>query len=119
MKETNQSAVGTSFHMITVSATVEQLQAILGTPAYSDNDGEDKVNFSWQMETNEDNVFTVYDWKEYRPISKNELITWHIGSKSLTTSLTAFDEIQAELSKNTKHLLSNTEADLLSQNHLS
>ena len=38
-----------------------------------------KVNFDWQMQTDGGKVFTVYDWKEYRPLLPDEEICWHVG----------------------------------------
>ena len=46
------------------------------------NTGEGKVNFEWDMETEDGVVFTIYDWKEGRPLRKYEMIEWHIGAKS-------------------------------------
>ena len=52
---------------------------MLGEPEYSGNDGKDKVNFEWEIEANEGDLCTVYDWKEYRSLDENETIEWHIG----------------------------------------
>lgn len=98
MKPTTQSAVGTSFHNSTVNATVNQLRKILGEPLFEDNKGDDKVNFEWELETEDGEVFTVYDWKEYRSISEDEVINWHIGAKHWTVSNRAEEEIKAALS---------------------
>ncbi len=97
MKKTNQSPVGTSYHNCTITATVNELKAILGEPVHSENDGEDKVNFEWNMETNEGDVFTVYDWKEYRKISEDEKINWHIGGKSGGITIQAQAELATAL----------------------
>lgn len=93
MKKTTKEATGTSFHGSTINATVNELTAILGKPDCYTNDGEDKVNFEWEMETDNGDIFTVYDWKEYRPLDKDEIIRWHIGgmSEGITT------QAQAEL----------------------
>lgn len=98
MKQTTQSATGTSFYNCTVKATVTELKAILGEPCFSDNDGSDKVNFEWEMETSGGYIFTVYDWKEYRTISEDEVITWHIGGKSANVTIQAQAEIITALS---------------------
>jgi hypothetical protein len=97
MQKTSKSTGGTSFHGSTVVATVAELKQVLGEPAYSCNDGEDKVNFEWEMETEAGEVFTVYDWKEYRPISENEEIEWHIGGMSGRITGDAAAEVIAEL----------------------
>ncbi len=92
-KDTN----GTSYHDTTISATVNQLTAAFGEP-YDNNTGEDKVNFEWDMETEDGEVFTIYDWKEYRIISKNEIIEWHIGGHSVEVTEKAAEEIKESLS---------------------
>jgi hypothetical protein len=50
------------------------------------------------METEDGEVFTIYDWKEYRMIDVNEKIEWHIGSFSKGNSLDAQSEVLKELS---------------------
>jgi len=91
-KKTYQDTDGTSFHGVTIRATVDQLTKAFGEP-YDSNSGEDKVNFVWDMENNEGEVFTIYDWKEYRVLKSDEMITWHIGAKSKSDSNVAEREI--------------------------
>ena len=97
MKQTTQSGVGTSFHSVTFKATVNELRGILGKPTCDENTGDDKINFEWVMETESGEVFTVYDWKEYRVISENEEIEWHIGGKNEAVTITAREEIKTAL----------------------
>jgi hypothetical protein len=97
MKKTNKEAIGTSFHSTTIKATVNDLKTILGEPLFSDNDGQDKVNFEWEMETDNGNVFTVYDWKEYRSIDADEPIVWHIGGMDASITEQAKKEIETAL----------------------
>lgn len=97
MKATFKSASGTSFHDTTFSATVQDLRKILGLPRHERNDGEDKTNFEWVMETEEGDVFTVYDWKEYRALEEDEMIEWHIGGKSGRITEKALKEIEDAL----------------------
>ena len=84
-KLSNKNA-STSFHFITIRTTVTKLTEVLGEAQIIDNTGDDKVNFDWNCETEDGDVFTIYDWKEYRPIGLNEMIEFHIGgeSKSIT-----------------------------------
>ena len=96
-KKTYKNVDGTSFHGVTIRATVEQLTNAFGEPD-NNNTGEDKVNFVWDMETEEGDVFTTYDWKEYRSLNLDEVIEWHIGANSKMISLNAKDEITRELS---------------------
>ena len=91
-KKTYQLTDGTSFHGVVIRATVNQLTKAFGEP-YNNNTGEDKVNFEWEMETDEGEVFTIYDWKEGRPIGRDEFVTWHIGAKSKSDSNVAEREI--------------------------
>ena len=92
-KLTNQNTDGTSFQGVVIRATVNQLISALGDPSMEYNTGEDKVNFEWEMETNEGEVFCIYDWKEGRPLGKDEFVTWHIGAKSKSVSNDAEREI--------------------------
>lgn len=98
MKHTFKSAIGTSFHETTFSATVEDLREILGIPRHQNNSGEDKVNFEWVLETEDGEVFTVYDWKEYHEIDEEmEDIDWHIGGETKAITEKALEEIESAL----------------------
>ena len=99
MKPTRKSVNGTSFHNTVITATVEQLRQILGEPVCEQNDGEDKVNFEWEMETESGAPFTVYDWKEYRQIGEHEVIEWHIGGHRSIETAQAAIEISNALAK--------------------
>ena len=79
MKPTTKSSSGTSFFGHEVYTTVNDLTKVCGEPVYDGNDGQDKVNFEWEMELDSGDVFTIYDWKEYRSIDKNEPIEFQIG----------------------------------------
>jgi len=94
MKKTRQSVGGTSFHGTTIVASVEELRQILGEPVIEGNDGQDKTNFEWEMETDSEDTFTVYDWKEYRPLSETEEIEWHIGGFNKSATERAKVEIE-------------------------
>jgi hypothetical protein len=96
-EETYKKVDGTSFCNTTIKATVSQLIEILGQPNFADNDGEDKVNFEWERENSRGNVFTVYDWKNYRPIGKDENIEWHIGGFNNSDTEQAKEDINAAL----------------------
>ena len=99
MKKTFKEIGGTSFHDTTISATIHTLTKILGEPTYSGNDGEGKINYEWEMETSGDDVFTVYDWKEYRILDEHEIIEWHIGGMSKAITEQAKNEIYEALGK--------------------
>ena len=91
--KTIKSTSGTSFYDVTFKASVNKLISIIGEPTMEDNTGEDKVNFDWHMENDGGDVFTIYDWKEYRELDKNEIIEWHIGAKSKSVSTVAKVEL--------------------------
>jgi hypothetical protein len=94
MKKTFKEIGGTSFYDTVIESTVNELKHILGEPEYDGNDGEDKVNFEWEMETDNGDVFTVYDWKEYRSLSGNEVVEWHIGGFNKDVTEQAKREIE-------------------------
>ena len=80
IKKTEQSADGTSFHGITIETTLGRLRAAFGDPQWECNDGSDKTNIDYELETSDGDVFTVYDWKKYRPIGEDEVLDFHIGA---------------------------------------
>ena len=99
MKPTTKSIDGTSFHDTTIKCSVSTLKKVLGEPEYEPNDGQDKVNFEWDMETNNGDVFTVYDWKEYRSLNEDDMIEWHIGGYDKKTTEQAKHEIREAIAK--------------------
>ena len=92
-KQTNSNTDGTSFHQVTFKATVNQLKQTFGEPSMEDNTGEDKVNFEWDMETEEGDVFSIYDWKEYKELDLDKAYEWHIGAHSKSVSNDAYEEL--------------------------
>lgn len=98
MKHTKKSASGTSFFGDVFQAKVSDLRTILGQPKFEHNDGQDKTNLDWTMETESGEAFTVYDWKYYRPLDEEEMVEWHIGGKSGIVTEVALAEITNALS---------------------
>ena len=96
-KKSNQSLSRTSFHNVTFKASVQDLTKVFGEPDYEDNTGNDKVNFEWVMETEDGEVFAIYDYKYYRELDLTEQIEWNIGSHSRDISGEAQYEIVREL----------------------
>lgn len=92
-KKSDKNASGTSFFNDTIQASVTDLIKMFGEPDDDNNTGDDKVNFEWICETEAGDVFTIYDWKEYRPISRTEIVSWHIGSTSSRVTDQAVNEI--------------------------
>ena len=101
MKPTNKSLNGTSFHMSTVSATVNQLKQVLGEVRYT-GDFDDKVQNEWLMELKNGDVFSVYDWKEYKQYSNDDVIEWHIGGHDRTITERAKQQLIKLLNEKTK-----------------
>jgi len=93
MRQTNQSSNNTSFHGHTVLATMDQLVKVCGEPQY-DGSGDDKVQYEWDMETEDGRVFTIYDWKEYRYFRNDEVIKWHIGAHDGYTAACGQSELE-------------------------
>ena len=92
IKKTNKSLDGTSFHGATFSATLADLQVILGAPN-GGGDHHDKVQNEWELELEDGTVFSVYDWKEYRRYTDKETIEWHIGGKDQKDTFVAQDTL--------------------------
>ena len=92
IKRTNKSLDGTSFHGATFSATLADLQVILGAPN-NGGDHHDKVQNEWELELEDGTVFSVYDWKEYRRYTDKETIEWHIGGMNQKDTFVAQDTL--------------------------
>ena len=98
MKKTKQMT-GSGFYEETILATVTELVKILGEPQYGRGDVEDKVQYDWEMETDDGQYFTIYDWKEYYDFGEDELIRWHIGGKDVSATKKGRAELFKELNK--------------------
>lgn len=99
MKKTEQSANGTSFHNVTIKTTVNELTRVLGEPSFTGDPIEDKVTVEWVCENNNGEVVTIYDWKEYRFIGRDELIEFHLGGHKLIHTLEGKEELVKLLNK--------------------
>lgn len=77
--ETIKDANGTSFHGTTITTTPRKLIERFPNSYHEQNNGEDKTNFDFVLQNGNGDVFTIYDWKEYRPIGLDEQIEFHIG----------------------------------------
>lgn len=85
----NKDATGTSWHGQIWTATYNDMVKAIGEPQYSGNDGRDKVNYEWTCELPTGEVYTIYDWKYYRPLKDDEMIEWHIGARDAYTAICA------------------------------
>lgn len=98
-KHTEKTPNGTSFYDVRIKATPAQLKELFPDSYFESNDGSDKTNYDFTLETESGKVFTIYDWKYYRPIEDNELITWHIGGHDAMSCLEGADEVNELLNK--------------------
>ena len=98
MKRSNNTS-GTSFHGVTLTVTPQKLIDVLGEPDFFDNDGHDKVNMEYDLEIKDEIAFTIYDWKEYRPLQMDELIEFHIGGFSYSQCVYAKNEVLRLINK--------------------
>ena len=99
MKKTEKSANGTSFHDVTITTSINELTRVLGEPSYTGDPIEDKVTVEWVCETEEGEVVTIYDWKEYRSIGKDEKIEFHLGGQRKIHTLNGKEELVTLLNK--------------------
>jgi hypothetical protein len=98
-KHTEKSGSGTSFHSVVLSATPQQLVDLFPNSYHNNNDGSDKVNFDFTLETESGDVFTIYDWKEYRSIGKDEKVEFHLGGLRKIHTLNGKEELVTLLNK--------------------
>lgn len=92
IKATNKSVDGTSFHGATISASLAELQNLLGA-THCEGTTNDKVQNEWELELEDGTVFTLYDWKEYRHYADTETIEWHIGGMNQKDTFVAQDAL--------------------------
>ncbi len=78
---------------MTITATPRRLVELFPKSYSQNNTGEDKTNFDFVLETEAGEVFSIYDWKYYRPLDLDEVVEWHIGSKTPATSFAARAEL--------------------------
>jgi hypothetical protein len=99
MKKTEKSANGTSFHNTTITTSINELTRVLGEPSYTGDFSEDKVTVEWICERKNGDVITIYDWKEYRSIGKDEKIEFHLGGHSQLITFNGKEDLVELLNK--------------------
>ena len=74
----------TSHHGLTIFASTNEIIDKLGLdPNYCHPELYDnKSTREWDVITDDGLCFTIYDWKEYRYFDDDEVIEWHIGTRS-------------------------------------
>jgi len=98
MKKTDKSIYGTTYQFVCIIASVENLRKAIGEPTFEQNDGDDKTNFEWHMETNDGEPITIYDWKENRALDEEEMIEWYIGAFNPSAALQGKTELKLLMS---------------------
>jgi hypothetical protein len=93
VKKTEKSADGTSFHGTVINSTINELTRSIGEPQYWDAYENSKVTVEWTCETKDGDVFTIYDWKEYRLFNEDEVIEFHIGGQTEEITKQALKEL--------------------------
>lgn len=96
MKRTTKSASGTSFHGHTITATRQEMIDALGEPDYT-NGVEEKSQYEWHRETDNGDIFTIYDWKTHLAYDANVELDWHIGGHNWTATSDAKEEVKAAM----------------------
>lgn len=88
MKLSNKNIAELSHYYVQIESTWKKLEAVLGQPQYSENEGH-KNNVEWTCEMDDGELITIYDWKEGREIFTDENIYWNINGRSLGDTLNA------------------------------
>ena len=89
-----------SYHGVNINTTpfkLIQLCEKYDIPFFTQNDGEDKTNFDFAFNYNNELKFYVYDWKEYRPLSLSEYVDFHIGAIDEVKSYKALEVLKKEI----------------------
>lgn len=92
LRKSESKAIGTSFHGMTITGSINQLSEVIGESSRL-NSGDGKVVYQWIMETDENEVITIYDWKMFREVGLDEEIEWHIGGHTKKSTEKAREEI--------------------------
>lgn len=93
LETTEDPKQGTSFHDQVIITTVNYLEKQFGKAQSECNDGSDKVNFEWRLQTSDGDIFYLYDWKHYKPLSKNKSVEFNIGAETPEIGLKAQKEL--------------------------
>lgn len=71
---------GTSFHNDVINLSYDELVERIGEPTHGEPSGDGKVQKEWQIMTDDNVPFTIYDWKEYnRDVTDGDEVEWHVG----------------------------------------
>jgi hypothetical protein len=70
-----------SFHGDVIKTTYQTLKEVFGNPTGCDLDG--KVQYEWELTTDNGTQFYIYDWREPIDVRTAE-VEWHIGRTSIS-----------------------------------
>lgn len=93
MKRSSKNSIDTTFHGDDIMLTRYMIENKIGEPDYT-GDKDSKTQYEWICETENGDVFTIYDWKEYRDYNEYTPIVWHIGGHSKTVTEQALTELK-------------------------
>ena len=88
----------TSFNDGYIKASVNIIVAALGIePKLGSADGKTKYNWhlEYQYENGNTVIFTIYDYKYYREIPRDEVIEFHIGNKHANDTMEIVDILKS------------------------
>ncbi len=102
-KKTKQSLMGTSFYGTEIQATPSELIQLFPESFKEHNNGIEKTKFEFELETNDEKVFSIKDWKEEHPLKMTEIIDWHIGGFDYETTEKAAIEVSELLTELRAH----------------
>jgi len=80
LTEKDYSKTNGTHYLTTIDTKYRDLLGKLGAPTFEPEDsGDGKVMYEWVF-YNDDEVFTIYDWKTYdEEYTKYEYTDWHVG----------------------------------------
>ena len=82
----NDASFGSAFYGSVFYATTNELRKLFGQDIEGDPYGKTQHEWGIDGEMDNDSIyeFSIYDWKEYREYSDDEIIEWHIGGENKT-----------------------------------
>ncbi len=89
IKTDGMAANGTSLSNY-VDCSFMDLINLFGEPTYTDPSNDDKVNIEWVLRSEDGDVATIYNWKDYDGGFKartTECYRWHVGSRNSMPAL--------------------------------
>lgn len=98
-KITTKSTNRTSYFGVRLVTTPEKLISLLGESTYGLNCSGEKVKMGWDCETEDGDVFTIYDYYTHRTLEMNDVVHWHLGGFSKEATEKGLIEMTAMLSK--------------------